>query len=88
MTFSLDTYKEEIIRKSLDYNISIINNIKGLVSEDCLKEIANKGLSYVSMHISGDPKNMQKSPMSGFNACEEVFSRLDSDKQYLLRAGF
>ena len=33
-TFSLDSYKEETIEQALNYNIHIINNIKGLVGKN------------------------------------------------------
>ena len=86
--FSLDSYKEEVITKALNYKIDMINNIKGLVSHNCLKEIARRGLSYVSMHISGDPKNMQENPLKGAEAADEVFNKLYSDYSTLLEVGF
>lgn len=86
--FSLDSYKEDIIIKALNYKIDMINNIKGLVSNDCLKEIARRGLSYVSMHISGDPKSMQLDPLKGAEAADAVFNKLHSDYNDLIAAGF
>ena len=65
--------------KALDYKIDMINNIKGLVSDNCLRKIAARGLSYVSMHITGNPKNMQNNPMTGSEAAEIVFDKLKND---------
>ena len=67
-TFSLDSYKEETIEQALNYNIHIINNIKGLVGKNLLKKINDKNLSYVSMHIHGNPKDMQDKALKWFRS--------------------
>ena len=86
--FSLDSYKEDVILKALDYKIDMINNIKGLVSDSCLRKISARGLSYVSMHITGNPKDMQNNPMTGSSAAEIVFEKLKNDHEKLLSLGF
>ena len=86
--FSLDSYKEDVILKALDYKIDMINNIKGLVSDSCLRKISQCGLSYVSMHITGNPKDMQNNPMTGSSAAEIVFEKLKNDHEKLLSLGF
>ena len=87
-TFSLDSYKEETIKKALDYRVDMINNIKGLVSKELLKEVSSKGRSYVSMHIHGNPKNMQDTPLSGLEQSLEVIKSLEQDFLVLKECGF
>ena len=86
--FSLDSYKDEIIERALSYKIDIINNIKGLSSKETLDKINKKKLSYISMHIHGELKTMQESPISSLQESKKVLDILKKDFQVLKNVGF
>ena len=60
---SVDTYKSEIAKKSLDLGASMINDISALRGD---KKLANVVAGYdvpiCLMHMKGNPHNMQKNP--------------------------
>ena len=61
---SVDTYKSEIAKKSLDLGTSMINDISALRGD---KKLANVVTSYdvpiCLMHMKGEPRNMQVNPV-------------------------
>jgi dihydropteroate synthase len=60
--FSADTYESEVAKRALDSGFKIINDIKGLQSDELCKVIASYDAQAVLMHMQGDPKTMQKDP--------------------------
>lgn len=65
---SVDTYKSEVIKKSLDLGVDIINNIYGFQNDSSRKNIGsfdllkNSQAAGVIMHIQGTPTTMQVKP--------------------------
>ncbi len=58
---SIDTFRSSVVRNIVNnFNIAMVNDIGGGTLDDLMFEtIADLNLSYVLMHIKGNPKNMQ-----------------------------
>ena len=61
--FSVDTYKPEIMLRLLDYEITMLNDTKSQASASLLHKFAQRGVSYLSMHMHGEPSTMQSNPL-------------------------
>lgn len=60
---SIDTYKYEIAKQSLEAGASMINDISGLRSDKRMASLAAEyQVPVVIMHMQGTPQNMQKDP--------------------------
>jgi dihydropteroate synthase len=86
---SLDTRKPELMMKATDFGISFINDIEGGRDEKVLRFLAaRRDVSYICMHMHGDPATMQKSPLAGAAGIPAI-SRFFNDKtQLLMSCGF
>lgn len=63
---SVDTYKPEVMRQALDQGADIINDIWALRRPGAAEAIAAHPLCGVClMHMHGEPRTMQRSPMEG-----------------------
>ena len=62
--FSVDSYKPAIIDRLLDFSITMINDIRALSDRRLLTRIAERGLSYLTMHMTGTPQTMQQQPLT------------------------
>jgi len=63
LLISIDTYRSEVLKKALDYDINIVNDISGLrEAETMLPLIAQNNLVYILMHMQGIPSTMQENP--------------------------
>lgn len=62
---SVDTYRSEIARKSVEnFNVGMINDISGgTIDEEMPHLVAELNRPYVLMHMPGKPKTMQKDPL-------------------------
>ena len=73
---SIDTYKSEVARRSLDAGASILNDITGLESDEKTAAIVARYDAYVVlMHIRGTPLSMQQNPVYE-NLLEEIIEKL------------
>ena len=60
---SLDTRKSEVMKKSIKYNVDLINDVSGFsFDKKSLKEIKTFNIPKVLHHMKGTPNNMQKNP--------------------------
>ncbi|GAB4192609.1 MAG: hypothetical protein Kow00108_26950 [Calditrichia bacterium] len=60
---SVDTYKAEIARKSLEMGVQIINDISaGNMDPEMPDVVAEYNCPYIMMHMQGTPADMQKNP--------------------------
>ena len=59
---SIDTYKPEIMKLSIDYGIDMINDIYALQKPGTIEVISNSNALVCLMHMQNSPKNMQNSP--------------------------
>ncbi len=58
---SIDTYKSEVAKKSIEAGAQIINDISGLHFDPTLAKVAAKeDVPIILMHIRGNPETMQK----------------------------
>ena len=61
--FSIDTFRSEIAKKSIEIGASIINDISGgEYDKNMFKVISKYKVPYVMMHIKGTPNTMQLNP--------------------------
>ncbi len=60
---SIDTYRSEVARQSINGGAHIINDISGgTLDAQMAQTIAELKVPYILMHIQGSPKNMQNNP--------------------------
>jgi len=70
---SVDTYKPEVARATLEEGACLINDISGLRFHPSLANVVAKaGAGLVIMHMKGTPKDMQKDPRYD-SLMDEVF---------------
>lgn len=69
---SVDTYKPKTMLKAADYGVGWINDVSGGVDDETLRRLQPTGVTYIAMHCHGQPKVMQKAPLSGQEALMEL----------------
>ena len=58
---SVDTFRSEVARKSIDAGAALINDISaGQLDEDMISTVGTLGVPYIMMHMRGNPKTMQQ----------------------------
>lgn len=73
---SVDTYRLEVAQKAADYGVEIINDISGgHLDKRMLPWLGKHGLSYIAMHMPGNPQTMQQFTQYD-NVVETVFTDL------------
>ena len=60
---SIDTYKPEVMAKTIDLGVNMINDIKALQEMGSLDVIANSSVDVCLMHMQGTPEMMQINPV-------------------------
>ncbi len=60
--FSADTFEPAVAKRALECGFSIINDIKGLESDELCRVIAEYDAQAVLMHMQGTPQTMQQDP--------------------------
>jgi len=84
---SVDTYKSKTALKALENGADMINDISGLTfDKDMAKVCADFGAALCVMHIKGEPKSMQDSPVYG-NLLEDVKNFLYDSADAAVKAG-
>jgi dihydropteroate synthase len=82
---SVDTYKPELMREVLDLGADAVNDIWGLRQPGALEAIAaHPRCGVCIMHMHGEPRTMQRSPMEG-DAVPQVLAFL-GERTAALRA--
>ena len=60
---SIDTFRSEIARRSVDNGADIINDISaGNLDQQMFDTVADLNVPYIMMHMQGTPQNMQDNP--------------------------
>lgn len=73
---SVDTYQLEVAQKAADCGVEIINDISGgQLDKRMLPWLGKHGLSYIAMHMPGNPQTMQQHTQYD-NVVESVFADL------------
>jgi len=87
---SLDSYRLETQRRALDLGVDIINDIWALQQEGALVGLGAYKFGVCLMHMNGEPKTMQRTPLQGNNveAFLEVKLFLNSRVKALDAAGY
>lgn len=71
---SIDTYRSEVARMSIESGAHIINDISaGLLDKNMPKTICKLQVPYIMMHMKGKPSNMQNAPTYN-NVVTEIFN--------------
>jgi len=84
---SVDTYKPEVMRHALDLGADIINDIWALQQPGARETVAaHPRCGICLMHMHGEPRTMQRSPMED-DAVPQVVAFLDCASSALLDAG-
>ncbi|MDP3618163.1 MAG: dihydropteroate synthase [Ramlibacter sp.] len=84
---SVDTYKPEVMREALAMGADIINDIWALRQPHALEAVsAHDSCGVCLMHMHGEPRTMQRSPMEG-DAVPQVRAFLEDASKQLLEAG-
>ena len=85
---SIDTYKPEIVERVLDFPVVMINDTRTLIGNQLLTKIAQQGLSYLTMHMTGTPQTMQQQPLSKDAVMPTLLNFFRQRLALLLRCGF
>ena len=76
LIISVDTFRSEIARKSIENGADIINDISaGEIDEKIMNVVAENNIPYIIMHMKGDPQTMQKNTNYD-DVCREIISYL------------
>jgi dihydropteroate synthase len=63
---SVDTYKPEVMRQALEAGADIVNDVWALRQPGAMEAVAaHPSCGVCLMHMHGEPRTMQKSPMAG-----------------------
>lgn len=85
--FSVDTFRTEIAKRSLNFGVGIINDISGGdLDSEMFDFVAKNDLGYVCMHMKGLPENMQANPIYS-SVVDDVFCNLKSKVEILKSKG-
>ena len=60
--FSIDTYQPIVARYALERGFHIVNDIRGLESDELCEVVADFDATVIIMHMKGRPSTMQESP--------------------------
>ena len=78
---SIDTYKSTVAEKALKAGATIINDVSGFIFDARMPQVAaENNATVVLMHMQGNPKTMQRSPVYE-NVTQDVFKFLDAQVQ-------
>jgi dihydropteroate synthase len=84
---SIDTTKSAVARAALDAGASIVNDVSaGRFDDAMLPLVAERGATYIAMHMQGEPRDMQKEPHYG-DVVADVLEFLRERGYQALRAG-
>jgi dihydropteroate synthase len=84
---SVDTYKSEIAKKSLDLGASMINDISALRGDKKLANVVTDyDVSICLMHMKGEPRNMQVYPVYD-DVVKEIHDFLKERADYAVSCG-
>ena len=76
LIISIDTFRSEVARKSIENGADIINDISaGEIDEEIMNIVSENNIPYIIMHMKGNPQTMQKNPKYN-DICREIISYL------------
>jgi len=60
---SIDTYKPQVMQSAIAAGASMVNDVNGLRADGAVELVAKAQIPVCIMHMLGEPKTMQQSPM-------------------------
>ncbi|MFZ1290109.1 MAG: dihydropteroate synthase [Melioribacteraceae bacterium] len=73
---SVDTTKSKVVEEAIKFKINLVNDISAGSFDPNIHEVVKKyNLTYVLMHMKGNPKNMQDGPFYN-SVVDEIFDFL------------
>lgn len=84
---SVDTYKPEVAKEALELGANLINDITGLRNAQMAQLVSDYNAGVVIMHMKGDPKTMQESPVYENGVVNELRDYLKSQTDAARGAG-
>lgn len=86
---SIDSFSDETVKACLDhYPIAWINDVKGALSDACLREIARQGCQLVAMHSLSIPPNQNQVIPLSVSPIETLCTWAEQKINHLLDCGF
>ncbi len=85
---SIDTRRDAIVLRCLEFGISNFNCVSGLYSDDVLRKVQLRGGSVMAMHMHDEPATMQLAPLDPGAAEVRVEAFLYECQDRLRRIGF
>jgi dihydropteroate synthase len=86
---SVDTSKAEIMLRAADAGAAMINDVTGTADAATLARLARyPRMAYVAMHMHGEPRTMQRSPLAAADAVATVEQFFARCAKALADAGF
>ena len=83
---SLDSYAPKVIDYALNHGFKIVNDIKGLQSDEVAKLVSKYSAEVVIMHMQNNPENMQKNPKYS-HLIREIYDFFEKQTQKALDFG-
>jgi dihydropteroate synthase len=81
---SIDTYKSDVAKKSIDLGVSMVNDVTALQGDkDLASVVAEYNIPICLMHMKGKPKNMQVCPEYN-DVVKEIFEFLKERTNYAI----
>ena len=91
---SIDTRKSEVMFKSINYGVDLINDVSGFnYDQNSLPKLKNYNIPKVIHHMQGTPKTMQKNPkyknvlLDIYDFFEKTINKKIKDKKIVLDPG-
>lgn len=82
IAISVDTYKAQVMKESVQAGASMINDIMALRSPDAMQVASTFEIPVCLMHMHGLPQTMQNNPIYSMDVVEEInqffFERIDA----------
>ena len=84
---SIDTAKAEVARRALDLGAELVNDVTALRGDPALAEVVAESGAYVClMHMQGEPRTMQDSPVYD-DVASDVTAFLEERLRFAVNAG-
>lgn len=85
---SVDTRKAEIAARLCDYQVAMLNDTGCQATPALLRKLAARGLSYLGMHMHGEPRTMQQRPLTAGQVMPCLISFFQERVKLLYACGF
>ncbi len=83
---SIDTRRHQVAREAIIAGANLINDVSGLRDPEMLRLVLSSGAGVCIMHMQGEPRNMQDSPIYD-DVVKEVSSSLLNKARELVELG-